>query len=76
VTANRSAWKRTVWAPGARRGRPRPRAEEASFLQLTDAQLVLVVVRVAYDAEGTPLETVFNVFPSQQWRLSYEWDVT
>ncbi len=51
----------------------RPRQDEASFLQLTDAQQVLVVVRVAYGADGTPLETVFNVFPSQQWRLSYEW---
>lgn len=53
----------------------RPRADEASFLKLTEAQQVLVVVRVAYDAEGTPLEAVFNVFPSQQWRLSYEWTV-
>jgi GntR family transcriptional regulator len=53
-----------------------PRADEASFLQLTEAQQVLVVVRVAYDADGVPLETVFNVFPSQQWRLSYEWTVS
>ena len=53
----------------------RPRADEASFLQLTEAQQVLVVVRVAYTADGTPAEAVFNVFPSQQWRLSYEWTV-
>jgi GntR family transcriptional regulator len=51
----------------------RPRAEEASFLQLTEAQQVLEVVRIAYTADDTPLETVTNVFPSQQWRLSYEW---
>ena len=53
----------------------RPRADEAKFLQLTEAQQVLVVVRVAYGTDGVPLETVFNVFPSQQWRLSYEWTV-
>lgn len=53
----------------------RPRPNEASFLQLTEAQQVLVVVRVAYASDATPLETVFNVFPSQQWRLSYEWTV-
>lgn len=51
----------------------RPRAEEASFLQLTEAQQVLEVVRVTYTADDTPVETVTNVFPSQQWRLSYEW---
>jgi GntR family transcriptional regulator len=48
----------------------------ASFLQLTEAQQVLVVVRVAYDADRVPLEAVFNAFPSQQWRLSYEWTVS
>jgi GntR family transcriptional regulator len=51
----------------------RPRAGEASFLELTEAQQVLEVVRIAYTAGGTPVETVINVFPSQQWRLSYEW---
>jgi GntR family transcriptional regulator len=51
----------------------RPRADEASFLQLTEAQHVLEVVRIAYTADATPVETVINVFPSQQWRLSYEW---
>ena len=45
-------------------------------MQLTEAQHVLVVVRVAYAADGTPLETVFNVLPSRQWRLSYEWAVS
>jgi GntR family transcriptional regulator len=54
----------------------RPRSDEAAFLQLTEAQQVLVVVRVAYDADNTPVEAVFNAFPSQQWRLSYEWTVS
>lgn len=50
-----------------------PRSEESEFLRLTDAQLVLEVARTVYDIEGTPVEAVINVFPSQQWRLSYEW---
>jgi GntR family transcriptional regulator len=50
-----------------------PRPEEASFLGLTDAQHVLEVTRVAYANDDLPVETVINVFPSQQWRLSYEW---
>lgn len=50
-----------------------PRAEEAAFLGLTEAQQVLEVTRVAYTKDDMPIETVINVFPSQQWRLSYEW---
>lgn len=50
-----------------------PRAEEASFLLLTEAQLVLEVARTVYDTSDTLIEAVINVFPSQQWRLSYEW---
>jgi hypothetical protein len=38
----------------------RPRTDEASFLKLTEAQQVLVVVRVAYGIDGMPLETVFH----------------
>jgi GntR family transcriptional regulator len=34
---------------------------------------VLEVVRFAYDRLGRPLEVVMNVFPSQLWRLTYEW---
>jgi GntR family transcriptional regulator len=50
-----------------------PRPEEAAFLGLTEAQHVLEVTRIAYAKDGLPVETVTNVFPSQQWRLSYEW---
>jgi GntR family transcriptional regulator len=50
-----------------------PRAEEAAFLGLTEAQHVLEVDRIAYTKDDRPVETVINVFPSQQWRLSYEW---
>lgn len=50
----------------------RPRSDEAEFLGLTEAQHVLEVARIAY-AGDLPVETVINVFPSQQWRLSYEW---
>ena len=50
-----------------------PRADEAAFLGLTEAQHVLEVARIAYTEDDMPVETVINVFPSQQWRLSYEW---
>jgi GntR family transcriptional regulator len=50
-----------------------PRPGEASFLGLTEAQYVLEVARIAYAEDDRPIETVINVFPSQQWRLSYEW---
>ena len=50
-----------------------PRADEAAFLGLTEAQYVLEVARIAYTKDDLPVETVINVFPSQQWRLSYEW---
>ena len=43
------------------------------FLGLTEAQQVLEVIRIAYAKDDLPVETVINVFPSQQWRLSYEW---
>ena len=50
-----------------------PRAEEAAFLGLTEAQYVLEVARIVYTEDDMPIEAVINVFPSQQWRLSYEW---
>lgn len=31
------------------------------------------VARISYAEDDMPIETVINVFPSQQWRLSYEW---
>lgn len=51
----------------------RPTDEEADFLHISSAQYVLEVVRFAYDRIGKPLEVVINVFPSQLWRLTYEW---
>jgi GntR family transcriptional regulator len=50
-----------------------PRADEAGFLNLTEAQHVLEVTRTVYSKDDMPIETVINVFPSQQWRLTYEW---
>jgi GntR family transcriptional regulator len=50
-----------------------PRPDEAAFLGLTEAQHMLEVTRIAYASDDLPVETVINVFPSQQWRLSYEW---
>lgn len=49
-------------------------SEEADFLKLSSAHYVLEVVRFAYDRNSTPLEVVTNVFPSQLWRLTYEWN--
>lgn len=34
---------------------------------------MLEVTRIAYANDDLPVETVINVFPGQQWRLSYEW---
>jgi hypothetical protein len=50
-----------------------PRPVEAEFLGLTEAQYVLEGARIAYAEDDVPIETVINVFPSQQWRLSCEW---
>ena len=57
----------------AGRSGPQPRNGEAKFLGLTDAQYVLEVARIAYAEDDMPIEAVINLFPSQQWRLSYEW---
>lgn len=51
----------------------KPRAQEAQFLSLTEAQPVLEVARTVYGIDEKPIEAVINVFPAQQWRLSYEW---
>jgi GntR family transcriptional regulator len=51
----------------------RPSEEEASFLRISPAQHVLEVTRSAYDQVGRVLEVTVNVFPSQLWRLAYEW---
>lgn len=51
----------------------RPNEEEADFLQLSPAQYVLEVTRFALNRTAQPLEMVINVFPSQMWKLAYEW---
>jgi GntR family transcriptional regulator len=51
----------------------RPTDEEAEFLKLSSAQYVLEVTRFALDRAAQPLEVVINVFPSQMWKLTYEW---
>ena len=45
----------------------------SSTSRATPSAGVLEVVRIAYTADDMPVETVINVFPSQQWRLTYEW---
>jgi GntR family transcriptional regulator len=52
----------------------RPSEEEASFLGISPAQPVLEVTRLVYDRVSRPLEAVINVFPSQLWQLTYEWE--
>ncbi|SNR97204.1 transcriptional regulator, GntR family [Haloechinothrix alba] len=51
----------------------RPTEEEADFFSISPAYHVLEVVRFALDHTGRPLDVVVNVFPSQLWRLTYEW---
>lgn len=51
----------------------RPTAEEVEFLRISSGQQVLEVVRFAFDRLGRAIEVVVNVFPSQLWKLTYEW---
>ena len=51
----------------------RPDAEEAQFLRISRTHHVLEVTRLAFDRKGRVLEVTVNVFPSNLWRLSYEW---
>jgi GntR family transcriptional regulator len=51
----------------------RPDEEEAQFLRISRTQHVLEVTRLAFDRAGRVLEVTVNVFPSNLWRLSYEW---
>ena len=51
----------------------RPDEEEAQFLRISRTQHVLEVTRLAIDRKGRVLEVTVNVFPSNLWRLSYEW---
>lgn len=51
----------------------RPSTEEADFLRISRSQYVLEVTRMTCDPAGRTLEVTINVFPSNLWRLSYEW---
>lgn len=51
----------------------RPDDEEIRFLRISRSQYVLEVTRLAFDRAGRVLEVTTNVFPSNLWRLSYEW---
>jgi GntR family transcriptional regulator len=51
----------------------RPDEEEAQFLRISRSQHVFEVTRLAFDRKGRVLEVTINVFPSNLWRLSYEW---
>ena len=53
-----------------------PRAEEAEFLRLTEAQAVLEAARIVSDDGGQAVEAVMNVFSSQEWLPSYEWNAS
>ena len=51
----------------------RPNDEETQFLRISRTQHVLEVTRLACDQAGRILEVTVNVFPSNLWKLSYEW---
>lgn len=51
----------------------RPTPEEVEFLRISSGQHVLEVVRFAFDRLGRAIEVVVTVFPSQLWKLTYEW---
>ena len=51
----------------------RPDEEEAQFLRISRTQHVIEVTRLACDQAGRTLEVTVNVFPSNLWKLSYEW---
>jgi len=53
-----------------------PRAEEAEFLRLTEAQAVLEAARIVSDDGGQAVEAVMNVFSSQEWLPSYDWNAS
>ncbi len=50
-----------------------PNPVEASQLQLADGVPVMTVTRVAYDADGRPLEMNDMVLAADRYELSYEW---
>lgn len=50
-----------------------PTPQEASLLQLGDGVPVVTVTRVAYGADGKPLEMNDMVLAADRYELSYEW---
>ncbi|MDT8915425.1 GntR family transcriptional regulator [Amycolatopsis sp. PS_44_ISF1] len=50
-----------------------PAPDEASLLQLAEGVPVVTVTRVAYGADGTPLEVNEMVLAADRYELSYEW---
>jgi GntR family transcriptional regulator len=50
-----------------------PTPEEAEFLRLTPPQPVFFLVRVAFDANGRPVETCEHTMFGDRWQLSYAW---
>lgn len=51
-----------------------PTTEEAEFLELSDGQPVIVVVRAAHDQHTRVMDVAVNVLNGYQWRLVYEWN--
>lgn len=52
----------------------RPTTDEADFLELSEGQPVIVVVRLAHDQHGRVMDVAVNVLSGYQWQLVYEWD--
>jgi GntR family transcriptional regulator len=50
-----------------------PTPDEASLLQLADGVPVVTVTRVAYRADGTPVEMNDMTLAADRYQLSYEW---
>lgn len=50
-----------------------PAPHEAKFLDLDEEQQVFVAPRIAWDADGKPVEVNIQIIPPHQWELHYEW---
>jgi len=50
-----------------------PSDEESAFLRLTEGQLVIEILHIAWDAKDKPVEVTVHVLPTHQWLLHYEW---
>ena len=51
-----------------------PTPDEAEFLRITPPQPVFFLVRVAFDADGRPVETCEHIMAGDRWQLSYAWE--